>query len=42
MPAEYKNPDGSWSQGYFCWNCGKSVSLYAIGHGRISVNPIHN
>lgn len=30
MPAEFRNPDGTLSQGYFCMRCGKATAM--MGH----------
>ncbi len=30
---EYRNPNGTFSEGYYCMRCGKSTNMYASGHG---------
>lgn len=31
--SEYRKPDGSLSQGYYCMTCGRTTNMYASGHG---------
>ncbi len=39
MRAEYKNPNGTWSQGYYCMTCGQTVNMLATGHGKDKCVP---
>lgn len=41
MSAEYRNPNGSWSQGYYCMTCGETTNMMGTGHGagKCEANP---
>lgn len=32
MPPEYRNPDGTLSQGYYCSNCGGTTNMMATSY----------
>ncbi len=39
MTPEYRNPDGTLSQGYFCPICGKTSNMVGTGHGLGACRP---
>ena len=41
MPAEYRDENGNWRQGYYCSNCGESCNMLATGHhdGKCKSDP---